>query len=254
MITTIRYILLTALRDWLFIGLFVALFLAFGVSFFLGDTALVEEQQMRLVNVSGSTRLILLVGLVVFVCFHVRRAFDNREIEVILSRPISRVSFVVSYWLGFSVIAFLLIAPLTLVIGLTLRPDISGLLYWSTSLLAESLIMLAFSLFASLILRSAVTSVLLCFGFYTLTRMMGFFLYILERPGGFDGSIFGTISHSMLWFTSSVIPRLDLFAKSDWLIYGIAQDTYFWLYLAQSAIAVPFFLVFAIIDFNRRQF
>lgn len=273
--TTIRYILLTALRDWLFIGLFVAIFIAFGVSAFLGGTAITEENQMTTTFISGSTRLILLVGLIVFVCFHVRRAFDNREIEVIISRPISRTEFVFAYWLGFAVVSLIPVIILTIAIGVysgilsdSIKPSIDasfvgltpasskliGLIYWGISLAMETFFVVAFALFSSLILRSAVTSVLLCFGFYIISRMMGFFLYVLQKPYLFNNFKFGAMMEKLLFSVSTILPRLDLFSKSKWLIYGVANDTAYLTFIPQTLIYVPLLLLAAIFDFKRKQF
>ena len=165
MSTTIRYILITALRDWLFLGLFIAIFCAFGISMFLGNTALVEEGQMKIAYVAGSTRIILVLGIFTFVCFHVRNAFNNKEIEVMLSRPISRTAFVFAYWLGFSAVATILVTALVIAM-LFFNSDFEGLLYWGLSIILENLLVIAFAIFSSLILKSAVSSVLLCAGFY----------------------------------------------------------------------------------------
>ncbi len=254
MSTTVKYILITALRDWLFAGLFVAIFFAFGVSAFLGDTALVEENVMTVTYVAGSTRVILLIGLIVFVCFHVRRAFENREIEVMISRPISRGAFVFAYWMGFAVVAAIPILFLTIAMYFFFDVHLAGLLYWGGSLLLEAFFAVAFALFSSLILRSAVTSVLLCFGFYFLSRMMGFFTYILEKPYLFNNFDFGVAMQKVIYIVSIVIPRLDTFSKSEWLVYGIAQDTNYMIFVPQTVIYIPFLLMAAIFDFKRRQF
>jgi len=254
MFTTIRYILLTALRDWLFGGLFIALCLAAAISSFLGSTALVEKSQMSISFTAGSTRVILLTGIIVFVCFHVRRAFENREIEVIISRPISRESFVIAYWLGFSLISLLLIAPLIAAIGIFWEVNLPGLLYWGSSIILEALLVVAFSLFTALILRSAVSAVMLCFGFYFLSRLMGFFLFILEKPYLFREFNFGVVTEKLLNLVSVIIPRLDQYGKSDWLIYGINGDLSFQIFVTQSLIYVPFLLLMAIFDFKCRQF
>jgi ABC-type transport system involved in multi-copper enzyme maturation permease subunit len=105
MLTNIRYILLTALRDWLFTGLFAAILIATAISATMGSTAFIEEKEMTLAFASQSARLILMTGLIVFVCFHIRNAFDTKEIDVILSRPISRANLVIAYFLGFTVVA-----------------------------------------------------------------------------------------------------------------------------------------------------
>src|SRR5471030_2906314 len=108
MLTNIRYILITALRDWLFIGLLACVLCAAAISATLGNTAFLETQEMTITFAAGSARVILMVGLIVFVCFHIRSAFDTKEIDVIMSRPISRSNLVIAYWLGFAFVALLL--------------------------------------------------------------------------------------------------------------------------------------------------
>jgi len=253
--TTIKYILLTALRDWLFSGLFVALFLAYAVAVFLGGTALVEGEQMAASYIAGSSRLLLVIGLIVFVCFHVRRAFDNREIEVILSRPVSRSSFVIAYWLGFAVVSLILITVLTASIYLFLTVhSSSSLLIWSFSLVLELWLVVAFSLFASLLLRSAVVAVLLSFGFYFISRMLGFFLFVMESPLHQRPDFFSVVTGKLLEAVSAVLPRLDFYSKSEWLVHGVADDVNIMFFVMQTVIYIPFLLWMAIMDFKRRQF
>lgn len=258
--TTIRYIFLTAVRDWLFIGLSAAILLAIGLSFFLGGTALVEQQEMTIVYASGASRVILIVGLIVFVCFHVRRAFDNREVEVILTRPISRSVFVFSYWAGFAMLAVLITIPLVLLMAFVLNVSIKGLLFWGLSVLLEAFLVVAFALACSLILQSAVSSVLVSFTFYFISRMMGFFAAIIDKPAVMRDISWSWVMENVLTVSSVALPRLDLFGKSKWLIYGTASDANIFLmdivpvFLVQSVIFVPLLLFMGIYDFRRRQF
>lgn len=253
MLAIIRYTLLTALRDWLFIGLLLFIIVSVSVSVFLGSTALVEQHQMTLSYVAGSTRLILILGLVLFVCFHVRRSFENREIELILSRPISRTSFVLSYWTGFAVLAVTLIIPILTVIAF-LKPEGAGLLYWGTSVLAESAIIVAFALVSSLILTSAVSAVLATLAFYLLSRMMGFFVATITLPTQVVGLRLEQWMEMVLKGVSIILPRLDLYGKSAWLIYGVDKIEALWVYQVQSLIYIPLLLAMAIFDFKRKQF
>ena len=50
MLTSIRYVLITALRDWLFVGLLAGVVFATGISAVLGGTAFLEEQEQLLAN------------------------------------------------------------------------------------------------------------------------------------------------------------------------------------------------------------
>jgi hypothetical protein len=51
-----------------------------------------------------------------------------------------------------------------------------------------------------------------------------------------------------------LIPRLDLFCQTRWLIYGPDVGERFSLIPIQTAIFVPFLLAMAIFDLRRKQF
>jgi hypothetical protein len=84
MLTTMRYLLLTALRDKLFFALPTGVVMITALSLFLGGTSLVEQQEMAVVYSAGLGRIYIMVGLILFICFHVRRSFENREIEMLI--------------------------------------------------------------------------------------------------------------------------------------------------------------------------
>jgi ABC-type transport system involved in multi-copper enzyme maturation permease subunit len=253
--TTIRYVLITALRDWLFMGIIAALLVAGFISYFMGSTVLVERNEIASSFTAGASRIVLVIGMIVFVCFHVRRAFENKEIDLMLSRPISREQFVFSYWLGFSVVATIIVAAVSLFIMSFYGFNYQGLSYWALTMELEVLIVIAFAVFSSIILKSSVSSVLLCFGFYTISRMIGFFSYVLEKKGSADLLSFDFYAQKVIWLVSYLLPRLDLFCQSKWLIYGIDLKGYFlWLPVLQAVIYIPLLLTLAAIDFKRKQF
>jgi len=252
MFTNIRYIMITALRDWLFIGLLAGILLATMISATLGSTAFLEEKEMTITFAAGSSRLILIIGLIVFVCFHIRNAFDTKEIDVILSRPISRSNLVIAYWLGFAFVALLLTVPVVVIIGLIGVQSWSGFIGWSLSLLLETGLVVALALFSAFTLRSAVTSVIACMGFYALSRMMAFFI-VTSQSGMVQEGKYVFLKY-VLQAISTMVPRLDLFAKTEWLIYGFNSSQDWLVYLIQTAIFVPLLLLASIADFRRKQF
>lgn len=254
MVTNIRYILLTALRDWLFVALMLGVIVCSMVAHMLGSTALVETQEMTLSYVSASTRIVIVSGLIVFACFHVRNAFDTKEIDMFLARPITRASLVLSYWLGFAVVATLLVLPTVGFVALQGLMDKTGFLLWTLSLLAECWLAVAVALFASFTLRSAVTSVLASMGFYVLGRMMGFFIITTKSAFLFEQQWVNTILTGALKGVSVIMPRLDFFAKSEWLIYGVRNMQDYQLGLVQALVFIPLLVLATIADFRRRQF
>lgn len=252
MLTNIRYIMITALRDWLFIGLLIGILVSTGISATLGSTAFIEEKEMTLSYASASARLILMTGLIVFICFHIRNAFDTKEIDVILSRPISRSNLVFSYWLGFAFVGLLLAIPVVGVIAFIGVGNLAGFFGWSASLILEMGLVVALALFSAFTMRSAVTAVLGCMGFYVLSRMMAFFVFT-SNSGMFNDAKFIALKWS-LQAISTLLPRLDFFGKSEWLVYGMDNMQEWQVYVAQAFIFIPLLLVATMIDFRRKQF
>jgi len=243
------------MRDWLFVGIIFAIIAAIFFSNFLGSTVMIEQNEMKASFLSAITRMVLIVGMIVFICFNVRRSFENKEIDLMLSRPISRVGFIFSYWLGFSIIGIIVISAIAVYISFFIKSvNVTGFSFWLLSLIFEMLVINAFAVFASIILVSSVSSVLLCFGFYIVSRMIGFFNYILEKSYT-DLTNLDFYSQKIIWVASYCMPRLDLFAKSEWLVHGIDFSTTAHLVpIIQALIYIPLLLTFAAIDFTRKQF
>lgn len=250
--TTIRYVVLTAVRDRLFVGLLAGMLAAAMISMFLGDTAFLEQKEATVTFAAGSLRMILAVGLVVFVCFHIRSAFDNREMDVLLSRPISRSQVVLAYAAGFAVVASLLVLPFAVVVRLLSPGNVEGFGAWAISFWLESMLVVAISLFCSLTLRSAVSAVLASLGLYVLSRMMAFFI-LTAQSGFFHESYFLLMKYALI-LISMVFPRLDLFAKSDWLVYGLRTGAELQVCAAQAVVFVALLLAASVVDFLRKEF
>ncbi len=252
MLTNIRYILITALRDWLFIGLLSGVALATVISATLGGTAFLEGKAMTIAFASGSSRVILMIGLIVFVCFHIRNAFDTKEIDVILSRPISRGNLIFAYWLGFSFVALMLVVPVVAVMGLIGVQNWGGYIGWGASLQLEAMLVVALALFSAFTMRSAVVSVLACMGFYVLSRMMVFFV-MTSQTTQMQGDQYIVMKY-VLSAISTVVPRLDFFSKSEWLVYGFDAARDWQLFILQAAVFIPVLLLATLADFRRKQF
>lgn len=254
MFSNIRYVLLTAMRDRLFVGLLIGIGLAAYISSVLGSTAMLETQQMTLSFTAASARVIIMIGIIVFIGFHMRNAFDAREIDVLLSRPISRTSLVLSYWLGFAVVATLLVLPTILLVAFLGVLNVTGMMLWSLSLLLESWLVVSIALFAALTMRSGVGTVLASLAIYTLSRMMGFFVATTKTGMLFQTANINMGARGLMEGISTIVPRLDFYAKSNWLIYGAKSYEDLTLFLFQSLIFIPLLVTAAILDFKRKQF
>ena len=253
----LKYILKNGVRDRLYIGLFVSLIITFGVSVFLGSTMLVEQQATTVVFIAGSSRVILAVGMILFVCLSINRAFENKEVEFILSKAISRQQFVLAYLIGFFVTSLLIFIPLAIAIFLISNADKIadkiGIIIWLITLLLENFLVIIFALLVSLILKNSFSAIMASFAFYIIARLMGMFVMAIKLPQDI-ALIKNNFLAIILKFFSVLFPRLDLFAQSSWLIYGFKD------YSQLSIILLQFFIYFLLLifmsfhDFKKKQF
>ncbi len=217
--TLIKYILTAALRDKLMMTL--ALMIAMGgvVAVFTGSASVTEGDSFALVFGSGGLRFLGVTGVILFCCFYVRRSFENKEVEFLLSRPISRPCFLFSHAAAFSILSFFIALAIVLVVSVVGRPDMGGLAVWGASLAVEFAMMSVAALFFSMVLSSAAGSALATLGFYALARMIGTLLGIMDvAPVNWFFAVIG----SLMKLISIIVPRLDMMGQTTWLVYGTA--------------------------------
>ena len=71
MFSILKYILMTAIRDWLYIGIVISLLVAFGISILIGNSAFAENNQFSIVYIAGSGRVLFAIGIIIFICFNI---------------------------------------------------------------------------------------------------------------------------------------------------------------------------------------
>lgn len=246
------YLLMIALRDRLLLIVPALTMSAVGISGFLGGVAIVEQQALSMVYAATASRLIMVVGLVLFVCFTLRRMIATGEAALLMSRPLSRPAFVLAHAAGYTVLALAAALFAALMIGVWTQPDGAGLLQWSLSLWLECIIMVMVALFFSLVLSSVVAAVMACFGFYVLARMIGLLAGFAQISG--DEPVLQQLIGSGLEAVSLVIPRLDLFGQTQWLVYGISDQGSASVMIIQTLVYAPLIIAATVFDINRRQF
>lgn len=250
MAPTIRFVLITALRDRLFASLFLLLGLVLSLSVYLGGAAVTESAETSLVYAAGSARVLLALGLAVFVAFHTERMHETRDVEAVLARPITRGAFVFSYWLATSIIAILALAPLIAVIFFFNR-SMAGAAAWSLTVLLESFVVVAFAIFAGLSFARAIPTIFATVGFYLLARLLGFFLGIAE---GTARTGINRIANPLMEYLGYLLPRLDLVGQTRWLVYGPDGTSQLPLIAAQCVIYTAVLLTAAMFDLRRKDF
>ena len=180
----LRTILLTNARDRMLPGLWALALAVLLVSRALGGAMLVEGRETALAYGSLSLRLVVVGGMVLTVCFQMRRLQETREIEAMLARPISRTGLVLGLAGGYGLLALALALPGVLALGLLLGPDGAGLALWGVSLLLEAWIAAGFALFLACSLGNAASSAMAALALYALARLASSFHDIAQAGIG----------------------------------------------------------------------
>lgn len=246
-----KYVFMAALRDKLVMAMAVVLAVGASLAVFLGSAAISEKSLFTVVFAGASARMVAVLGLVLFVVFFIRRAFESKEIEYLLSRPVGRLSIIFSFAAAISVLCVFM----GLGVGLCVYAVCPGLfayghVLWVVSIMVEAVIMANTALFFSMYISSASSATMATLGVYVLGRLMGQLLGIVDSPM-VDGDGIYAMAMQMV---SVITPRLDLLGQSSWLIYGV-EDGYSLLYaLGQGGIFTLFILLAAGLDFVRREF
>lgn len=245
------YVLKASVRDRLFIALLLAVAVCASLAIFMGSAAIVEAKQFVVVFAAAGLRLAAVATLTLFIVFYIRRAFETRDIDFLLSRPLSRPQFILSHAVAFIALAVFvgLIAAMPLVLLAAPYVGVNALL-WAATLLIELVIVAMASLFFAMVVPSAAGGVLSVFGLYTLSRLMGEILGILKNGLELPGyEVMGFIMHMI----SLAVPRLDLMAQSSWVVHGADPGLMLFL-IAQGIVYSALLAAAATIDLIRRQF
>lgn len=254
----IKYILMAAIRDKLLWGIAAMSILAVCLSIFSGSAAIVEQNQFVLTYMAGGLRIISLLGLTLFTVFYIRRSFDSRDIEFLLTRPISKASFVFSHVAALSILTTAAGFFISLIVSvLAYHYGVHSSFYlWCFGITFELMIIVNVAFFFSMVLSSPVTAGMATFGFYILSRLMGQLLSILHHtPSPVDIQDHMMNGLGYLFSVISVLfPRLDLLAQTSWLIYGGGQFSDWIFVVVQGFAFLSLAAVATWIDLRRRQF
>jgi len=266
----IKYVLTAAARDKIMMVLLLMIAIVTAVAIFMGAASVTERQAFALILGAGGLRFLASAGTVLFCAFYIRRAYEAKEVEFLLARPITRASFLFSHAIAFALISLAVVFAVTLPV-LVLSNASLGAFVWGASLIVECTIMALVALFFSMTLSSAAGSALAALGFYALARMSGVLIGIASLPSGNWAFV---ILSNVMKLLSILIPRLDLMGQTSWLVYGVggsagvqfmpdASSYAYWLsahiglggfILLQGIVFGLLLIAAAYYDFSRRRF
>lgn len=250
--TIAYYTVLEAARNRLLYLIALILIFALAFTLFLKQVAITETRDIQLAFLAALFRFAAVFVLAAFVIVSQVRETNDKVMELLLTRDLSRAHYLFGKLIGYLGIAFVLATLFTLPLSLFATP--SRALLWGLSLFFELAIVTALSLFCVLAFNQVVGSLAAVAGFYALSRSMAA-LQLIGASRADDGNVLlDRLANYTLDGIAFFLPRLDLFTQTGWLL-GRSQSNIDlpWL-IAQSAIYVALLSLAALFDLKRKNF
>lgn len=221
-LTTIaRYTFVEALRNRLFLLSLIGLVCLFGIAEFAGELAITESRQIQAALVATSTRWFLVITCALFVITSMVREANDKGIELILSLPVSRASYYFGKYCGFLLLAGVVLALSGLL--LMLYTDLTSLAVWLLSLLCEIAIIIAASMLCLFTFSNITVAYIAVLSFYLLSRSISAIQLLSTSPILESENYSQQFMNQLVDVVAWVLPDLDAYTRSDWLVYGIDE-------------------------------
>jgi len=247
-----RYTLLEALRNRLFWLALILVAAGLGFAQFLQQVAITESNQIQATLLAALVRVGAVFMLASFVVTSMVREFNDKVMELILSRPIPRSSYFFGKLAGFSLVAFAL--ALIFSLPLALFAPAPRVALWGASLACELLIVTAVSLFCVLSLTQVMSALAAVTGFYLLARAIGALQVIAANPLSDSMVLSQQFINPVVDAIAFVLPGLDRMTQTAWLIYAAPTSAEYLGVLAQTAVYLLLLCSAALFDLQRKNF
>jgi ABC-type transport system involved in multi-copper enzyme maturation permease subunit len=252
-ITTIaRYTLLEALRTRLPGLALSAVALLGAASFFVQEIAIAESARLQTGFYAATMRLtaVFIIGL--YVISSVTREFNDKGLDVVLALDLPRSHYILGKLVGFLVIGALVALAVSIPLAFLATPATA--LQWGASLAFELAIVVALSLFCVITFSQLMPAASFVLAFYLLARA----LTAIRLMGAHPLVDAGTLSHRfitmMMEGLALVMPALDGWTRTAWLVNHPAAWAEIGVLAGQSALYVVLLAGATMFDFYRKNF
>ncbi|MCA9519828.1 MAG: ABC transporter permease [Myxococcales bacterium] len=255
-------------RNRIFYGLLATAILFILSSLLVANLTVPEARTRVLLNYGAfSISLFGVVIAIVMGVIQVHKEIDKKTVFSILTRPLSRGSFIVGKFVGMALIllvALLVLAAVwvaALLIDAALQrgvlttveiaPQLAIIPGVLLLIFVEQLVIASFAVFFSSF-SSPILGGVFTVGFFFLGRSVSFLLQLAERGKGVMKS---PLAKSLARAFSAIFPDLSSFNLSQELVQAVKVPAlYLWHATAYGACYVVIFLIASIFLFNRREF
>jgi ABC-type transport system involved in multi-copper enzyme maturation permease subunit len=215
--TVARYLLIEARRSGLPWLAAICVLGALALSGFLSQVAITEGAALQAAVAAAVLRGCAVFLIAAHVVASVVREANDKGLELALALPISRYEWYLGKLLGFACVGALLASLFALPLLIWAGP--ANLAAWWLALSAELALVAAAALFFATALGQTAAAIAATAGLYLLARAISAIQAIASGPLAGE-SLADRAAHWLVDTLALLLPRLDLVARGDWLLYG----------------------------------
>ena len=250
-LTIARYTLLEGLRARLVWLVLLVMAILFAASLLVQQLAITESVRMQIGFLAATLRPAGVFIMCLYIISSQAREFNDKGFELILSLDLARASLVLGKLLGYAIIGLMLALAISL-LAVTLAP-IQQAVIWGVSLLWELWLMSALSLFCVITFNHIMPAMSFVFGFYLLARSIST-IQLISGSAILDHASFAhQFMTGAIDFIAAILPRLDMFTQSAWLINAAGNWSMLATILLQSTIYIALLVAAAMFDLYRKN-
>jgi len=246
-----KYTALEALRTRLFWVIFFVVIASIGLAEFISQVAITESQQIQSAVVGAILRMVAVLFLSLFVITSMVREFNDKGFELVLSLPLPRSGYYFGKFLGFALVALLIALLFSFPLLVYVPADQVGM--WGLSLFLELLIIAALSLLCLFTFNHVTIAFICVVAFYLLSRSIGAIQLIGHGPLAETHKLPQQFINSIVDAIAYILPGLDRFTSTEWLVYHSGTMNDLFVVLGQSMIYLLVLSAAALFDLYRKN-
>jgi ABC-type transport system involved in multi-copper enzyme maturation permease subunit len=247
----IQFTLLEALRTrliWIIVAVVAAIYVA---SLLVREIAITESLRFQTGFLAAGLRVAAVFMLALYVLASWLRDVNDKVLELMLSLDITRSRYLLGKYAGFCLVATIMALLCSIPVFLH-HPDGSALM-WLVSLTLELCIIAALSLFCINSLNQITPAAGFVAAFYLLARSISS-IQLMSRSSQLAGNSWErTISSHLADFFALLLPGMDKFTQTGWLVDDAGKLSCLFPLLAQTVIYVALLLAASGFDLRRRE-
>ncbi|MDX1518543.1 MAG: ABC transporter permease [Gammaproteobacteria bacterium] len=246
-----RYSFTEATRNRMFLLTLVGLVCAFGIAEFISELAITESSGFATSVLAPLLRLFCVFIIGLFIITSIVREFNDKGFDHMLALPYPRYVYYFGKLLGFGMLAAVVVFSVSIILLFYSGPGPG--LFWCLSLILEVIIVVCLSLLFVFTFKQVTLAFSGVMAFYLLARSMETIQLISDSPLLQTDTLSQAFINGFLDLISFILPRLDMFARTEWLVYASLDMTSLTLNLLQTAVYVVLLSACSLFDLYRME-